>query len=130
MRPLSFYDHHRMDWAQPDPEAYWRERRYHGGHVGEISVGDYSYSKSDVGIIGPRGEMVLDLYQLALVKPIRVRACVFLTETGGVGVLRALERARILDKIRKAQLRDRDDLTRLLVNCGLRDLSHRPLEGS
>lgn len=123
-RRLSFYDHHRQRYH----DATWRPE--HDSHVGEFNVGDYVRD----GGVDRRGELGLSLYRFSH------GASPFLPErpdeflsvkiecfTDGLGALRALEFAGVLDAISSAKLRDRDDLARLLIAHGLRDLSDERL---
>lgn len=130
MRKLSFMDHHRMSYH----DTTWRPE--FPAHVGEFYVGDYVGD----GGVDVRGEMKLSLYsfdhhQRHIVNEqgftvpappvLSVQINCFID---GFGTLRALERMGVLRKLQRTELHSRDDLSRLLIECGLRDRSDQPME--
>lgn len=126
-RKLSFYDYHRQRYFN---EETWQKTRKHDRHVGEFMVGDYVQG----GGVDKRGELMLMLYRFSSGDGVfmaerrdpllSIQICAF---DDALGTLRALDQMRVLDKIKRAELRSRDDLARLLVNCGLRDRSDQKL---
>ncbi len=118
-RKLSFYDHHRQRYH----DAVWRPD--HGAHVGEFGICDYGRD----GGLRERGEMALHLFEFNHGKrdgrshllSIQVRCF-----DDGYGCLRALDKLGVLRRIETTDLPDRDALTALLLDCGLRDTSDLP----
>lgn len=122
MRRLGFYDHHRMDWH----EANWKNSQQHSANIGEFMIGEYG---RNLGAgVGKGGEFKVRIYRF---NPgfnsttIDVQFCVF---TDGLLSFRTLEKMRVVEAIRRASLKDKDDLARLLIRSGVRDLSDKPLE--
>lgn len=126
-RKLSFYDHHRMSYH----DTTWHRHQQFDGHIGEFLVGDYP---REHGTVGPRGEITLQLYQLGHphysieegrnIYPVSVKVEVHMD---ALGTMRALDAMRVFDKIKRAHIETRDDLSRVLLGCGLRDMSHTKL---
>lgn len=119
-RKLSFYDHHRQNYH----DAVWRPD--HGAHVGEFGICDYDPNRD----LRERGEMSLHLFEFNHDKydgrphllSVQVRCF-----DDGYGCLRALDRAGVLRRIERTDLPNRDALTALLLDCGLRDTSDSPM---
>lgn len=126
-RRLSFYDHDRQNYADVVPVR--------GLHDHEIMVGDYVGD----GGVGARGELSLCLHRFSRGatpfwsersdSELSVQVCVF---GDAHGTLRELERLGVMRDLdtrnpRRPRLRTADDVSRMLIARGLRDVSDKPM---
>jgi hypothetical protein len=113
-QPLAFVDHHRQDYAERVPVP----------HEGEFLIGDYLQG----GGVGDLGEFKIVLHWLGashgMLDP---QLCVF---GDGAEALEALlglcgDLSGLL-----APVADHEEFSRRLLDLGLRDASHKALEGT
>lgn len=116
-RKLSFYDHHRQDYH----DAVWRPE--HNAHIGEIMVGDYARD----GGVDRRGELKLKLYRFERHESLSVQVCAF---DDSFGTLRELDASGVLRAIERATFETHEDVSRMLIEHGLRDRSDTKLEAA
>ena len=117
-RKLAFYDHHRMNWHEPN----WHIAT--GGRnsiKGEFMIGDFL--KGDPGGVGKGGEFKIVLYDFRQGyddrdEGLSPQFCVF---TDGLLSFNTLAKMGVVEKIRRATIMSRDDLSWLLMANGVRD---------
>lgn len=115
--PLGFYDFDRQPYA-----ASLRESMPDLHKDIEIWVGGYSRSEGGVDERGELRIVLCDLHRGR--RPLVAQLCVF---TDAHGALLELIELGLLDRLRSAELRSGDDLSRLLLELGLDDHSAQPL---
>jgi len=116
VRRLSFYDHHRQSYHS----AVWLPRP---AVVGEFMIGEYAIKG---GGVRNGGEFQITLYRFHndFLSP------QFSIFDDGLLSFYTLQKMGVVEKIRKADLRHRDDLARLLIKNDVRDRSHTKLADS
>ena len=123
--PLAFYDQHRMGYVhlrETDPD--------------EFMIGGYSSDDFENDGVDERGEFKVVLHRFNETslfgtsrpsKTISAQLCIF---NDAFAALAEITQKGVLSALETTTLHTRDDLTRLLLACGLVDVSREPVSNA